>query len=88
MDRLNTLAMRAFIQTLRPGDLAIITADHGCDPTWRGTDHTREHVPVLAFGPDIAPHPIGHREGFADIGRTVARHLGVTTLRRGVSFLP
>jgi len=77
----------AFTQALRPGDLAIITADHGCDPTWRGTDHTREHVPVLAFGPAIAPRPLGRRAGFADIGQTLARHLGVATLRRGACFL-
>jgi phosphopentomutase len=77
----------AFTQALRAGDLAIITADHGCDPTWGGTDHTREHVPVLAFGPTIAPGPLGRREGFADIGQTLARHLGVATLSRGRCFL-
>jgi phosphopentomutase len=77
----------AFTQALRAGDLAIITADHGCDPTWGGTDHTREHVPVLAFGPAIAPGPLGRREGFADIGQTLVRHLGVATLRRGRCFL-
>jgi phosphopentomutase len=44
---------------LKPGDLVIITADHGCDPTWRGNDHTREFVPILAFGPAIQPGPIG-----------------------------
>jgi phosphopentomutase len=78
----------AFSQALRAGDLAIITADHGCDPTWHGTDHTREHVPVLAFGPAIAPRPLGRRAGFADIGQTLAQHLGVGKLRRGASFLP
>jgi phosphopentomutase len=78
----------AFSQALRPGDLAIITADHGCDPTWHGTDHTREHVPVLAFGPAIAARPLGRRDGFADIGQTLAQHLGVAKLRHGVSFLP
>jgi phosphopentomutase len=55
----------------------VITADHGNDPTWRGTDHTREHVPILAFGPEVPPGSIGRRESFADIGATVARHLGV-----------
>ncbi len=62
---------------LRPGDLAIITADHGNDPTWRGTDHTRENVPILAFGPGQGAGPIGRRDTFADIGATIARHLGV-----------
>jgi phosphopentomutase len=72
---------------LKPGDLAIITADHGCDPTWSGTDHTREHVPILAFGPGIAPGMIGRRATFADIGETVAAHLGLAPGKHGVSFL-
>jgi phosphopentomutase len=62
---------------LRPGDLAVITADHGNDPTWPGTDHTREHVPILAFGPGIAPGSIGRRESFADIAATIGDWLGV-----------
>jgi phosphopentomutase len=72
---------------LKPGDLVIITADHGCDPTWRGNDHTREFVPILAFGPAIAPGPFGMRETFADIGQTVAEHLGIAPLATGTSFL-
>src|SRR5919107_3911323 len=60
---------------LRDGDLAIITADHGNDPAWHGTDHTREHVPILSFGPGVAPGSLGRRESFADIGATVADHL-------------
>lgn len=71
---------------LRPGDLAVITADHGCDPTWRGTDHTREQVPILAFGPTIGAGPVGGR-AFADIGETVAAHLGLAPGRHGRSFL-
>jgi phosphopentomutase len=61
---------------LGPGDLVVATADHGCDPTWRGTDHTREHVPVLAFGPDVAPADLG-RLGFADVGASFAARLGL-----------
>ncbi len=72
---------------LKPGDLVIITADHGCDPTWRGNDHTREFVPILAFGPAIQPGPIGMRDSFADIGQTIADHLGMTPLAVGTSFL-
>ncbi|UIJ71439.1 phosphopentomutase [Aurantimonas sp. HBX-1] len=72
---------------LRPGDLAIITADHGCDPTWTGSDHTRENVPVLVFGPDVSPGPLGHRETFADIGESVAAHLKLPGGRHGASFL-
>ncbi|MCG8512147.1 MAG: phosphopentomutase [Rhodospirillales bacterium] len=69
------------------GDMAIITADHGCDPTWTGTDHTREHVPVLAFGPGIHPRFIGKRDTFADIGQSIAAHLGLPPLKHGTSFL-
>ncbi|MFH1803552.1 MAG: phosphopentomutase [Pseudomonadota bacterium] len=72
---------------LKPGDLVIITADHGCDPTWRGNDHTREFVPVMAFGPAIAPGPVGMRDTFADIGQTIADHLGIAPLATGTSFL-
>ena len=62
---------------LRPGDLCLVTADHGNDPTWHGTEHTREQVPVLAFGPGIAPRALGRRATFADIGASVASHLGL-----------
>jgi phosphopentomutase len=72
---------------LRPADLAVLSADHGCDPTWKGTDHTREYVPVLAFGPRIAPGPVGRRASFADIGQSVAAHLGLPRLDAGDSFL-
>ncbi len=51
-----------FEAALAPGDVAVITADHGCDPTWTGTDHTRENVPVLAFGPGVSPGPLGVRK--------------------------
>jgi phosphopentomutase len=72
---------------LKPGDIVILTADHGCDPTWRGTDHTRERVPVLAFGPGIRTRSIGVLPGFAGIGETVAKHLGVEPGLHGRSFL-
>jgi phosphopentomutase len=62
---------------LRPGDLVIVTADHGNDPTWHGTDHSREQVPVVAFGPGLKGGAIGRRDTFADIGETVAAHLGL-----------
>jgi phosphopentomutase len=73
-----------FFATLRPGDLAIFTADHGNDPTWRGTEHTRERVPVVGWG-------VGKREaglrGFVDVGASVAAHLGVAAQGPGRSFL-
>ncbi|MGE8127044.1 phosphopentomutase [Methylobacterium sp. NPDC080182] len=75
------------LAALAPGDLAVITADHGNDPTWTGTDHTREQVPVLAFGPGVAGRPIGRRETFADIGATVAAHLGLAWDGAGTPFL-
>jgi phosphopentomutase len=72
---------------LRPGDLALITADHGCDPTWAGSDHTRELVPMLWFGPGVAPRDLGQRGTFADMGQTVARHLGIAPLAHGENCL-
>jgi phosphopentomutase len=73
---------------LKPGDLCVLTADHGCDPTWAGTDHTREQVPVLGFGPGIGGGSIGRRETFADIGETLATHLRLPPGLHGRSFLP
>ncbi|HEX5934422.1 MAG TPA: phosphopentomutase [Pseudorhizobium sp.] len=72
---------------LRPGDLVILTADHGCDPTWRGTDHTRERVPIMAFGPGKRSRDIGLRPTYADIGESVAAHLGLAAGAHGWSFL-
>jgi phosphopentomutase len=71
---------------LRPGDLLILTADHGNDPTHPGTDHTRERVPVLATGPGIEAREAG-LVGFADVGETVAAHLRLAPGRHGRSFL-
>jgi phosphopentomutase len=75
-----------FAAVLRPGDIAVVTADHGCDPTWPGSDHTREHVPVLAFGPAVRPAALGRRESFADIGQSLARHLGMAPLAYGTAW--
>lgn len=72
---------------LRPGDLVIITADHGNDPTWRGTDHTRERVPILAFGPGIGAGSIGVRDSLADIAASLLDHLGMMPGNKGTSFL-
>jgi phosphopentomutase len=76
-----------FESALRPGDLAIFTADHGCDPTVPGTDHTREYVPLLAFGPQVrAGVNLGLRASLSDIGQTVAANFGVS-INHGASFL-
>ena len=72
---------------LRPEDAVFITADHGNDPTTPGTDHTREQVPILAFGPAIRPARLGTRASFADLGQTIAEGLGVAQLPNGESFL-
>lgn len=75
-----------FLPRLRAGDLAIITGDHGCDPTWPGSDHTRECIPVLAFGPSIGRGELGKRASFADIGATLADHLDLPAVGPGRSF--
>jgi phosphopentomutase len=74
-----------FLATLRPGDMALFTADHGNDPTWTGSDHTRERVPVLVAG--LGAGDLG-QVAFADVGVSVAAHLGVPSRGPGRSFLP
>ncbi len=66
-------------------DLVLITADHGCDPTWVGSDHTREHVPVLFVGNKIKQQYIGERSSFADMGQTIAKHLNLKNLAHGIA---
>ena len=75
------------IDQLQEGDLVVIAADHGCDPTFPGSDHTREHIPVLMFGPHLRSQFIGRRDTFADVGQSIAQHLGIPPLTHGVSFL-
>lgn len=76
-----------FEAKMRPDDLAVITADHGCDPTWPGSDHTRENVPVLMFGPRVPSRDLGARKTFADIGQTIVGHLGLVPLEYGSDCL-
>lgn len=71
---------------LRPGDLLLLTADHGCDPTWHGTDHTRERVPVFGMIPGGSGGSVGLRSTYADIGETVAAHLGLEKGQHGTPF--
>jgi len=75
------------IAAMRQDDLLILTADHGNDPTWKGSDHTREQVPILAFSPSLSRGEIGIRKTFADIGESAARWLGLAPGPHGRSFL-
>jgi phosphopentomutase len=77
----------SFESKLQPGDLAIFTADHGCDPTTASTDHSREYVPLLAFGPDARHNvALGTRASLSDIGQTIADNFGAR-IAAGESFL-
>jgi phosphopentomutase len=76
------------IPKLGVGDLLVVTADHGNDPTTPSTDHSREHVPLLVTGPGVRPgSDLGTRASFADLGQTIAEALGVGPLANGASFL-
>lgn len=67
-------------------DIVILTADHGCDPSWEGTDHTREYIPVLVYSPILAAKNLGHRHTFADIGQTIASYFELTPMEYGTSL--
>ena len=74
------------LEYISPGQLLVITADHGCDPAFPGTDHTREHVPILIYGPGVyTGTDLGTRRSFADLGATVADIFGLET-ENGQSF--
>lgn len=81
------LRIPEMLALLAPDDILILSADHGCDPTWTGTDHTREHIPVLCMGQRVPAGSIGGRATFADIGQSVAHHLGLSPMDYGSSFL-
>jgi phosphopentomutase len=72
---------------MQADDILILCADHGCDPTWPGSDHTREHIPVLAYGAGVTPGPLGKRESFADIGQSLASFFNLPPMDYGKSFL-
>ena len=76
----------ALLRLAQAGDLVLLTADHGNDPTWPGSDHTRECVPLLAVGGGLRTGAAGLRDGFADLGQTLARHFGLPPLRHGVAL--
>jgi len=75
------------MELMGEGDVLILCADHGCDPTWPGSDHTREHIPVLVYGAGVAPGSLGLRESFADIGQSLTVHFGLSPMDYGTSFI-
>ena len=81
-------ALPDLIAALREDDLLFITADHGNDPTTPSTDHARENVPLLAFGPRVRPSALGARRTFSDLGASVGDWLGVAFRGKGRSFVP
>ena len=75
------------LDLMRDDDVLVLCADHGCDPTWEGSDHTREHIPVLVYGKAVEPGSLGRRETFADIGQSLAAHFRLEPMDYGTSFL-
>lgn len=76
------------IKAMKDSDILFITADHGCDPTVPGTDHTREYVPFLAYGKDLKENAnLGTRKGFFDMGQTIAEIFNVQKIKNGESML-
>jgi len=79
--------LKGFIRRLKSDDVLVITADHGNDPTFRGTDHTREYVPLLVYGRDMAGKCLGIRQGFFDIAQSATAFFNIPPIKRGVSFI-
>jgi phosphopentomutase len=75
------------LKAMSDSDILFLTADHGCDPTWPGNDHTREYVPVLAYHHNIESVNLGRRTTFADLGQTIAAMFKVEAMDYGTSFL-
>ena len=79
--------LNALLSELRDDDLLVVTADHGNDPTTPSTDHSREHVPLLAAGRRVKSVDLGTRRTFADLGQTIAENFNVGPMKHGTSFL-
>ena len=75
------------IEIMNDDDIVVICADHGCDPTWQGSDHTREHIPVLVYGAGVPAGSLGKRESFADIGQSLSGFFELSPMDYGKSFL-
>lgn len=79
--------LHTFVEAMQEGDIVMITADHGCDPGFKGTDHTREYIPLMIYGKDITEnHNVGTRKTFADIAATILDIFGVPNNTDGTSF--
>jgi phosphopentomutase len=76
----------SLLAALHKDDILIITADHGCDPTYPGTDHTREYVPLLVYGEQVRTLDLGVRSSFCDVGASILEMAGIGTTICGVSF--
>lgn len=74
------------IDLVKENDVLILTADHGCDPTWKGSDHTRENVPILVYSPNLEKKFLGHRKTFADVGQTIAKYFFLSPMLYGKSM--
>ena len=81
------IRLAEFLKQLNDDDLLLLTADHGCDPTWPGNDHTREFVPVIAYHNNIDSINLGQRNTFADLGQTLASLFTLEAMDYGQSFL-
>ena len=79
--------LQGFMPDLKSDDVLVITADHGNDPTFRGSDHTREYIPLIVHGRGMAGRCLGIRKGFFDIAQSVAAFFNIQQMERGVSFL-
>ncbi|MDE7384903.1 MAG: phosphopentomutase [Anaeroplasmataceae bacterium] len=79
--------LATFLPLMKDDDLLMITADHGNDPTWTGTDHTREYVPIFVYGKTLKSGNLGTRKTFADLGQTIAANFDVKPQHIGTSFL-
>lgn len=81
------LRLPEIMAKMRPDDILYLTADHGCDPAWPGSDHTRERVPVVMYGQNVPAGSVGIRDTFADIGQAVAKQLGLSPMEYGKAII-
>ncbi len=75
------------LDLMKEDDVLVLCADHGCDPTWPGSDHTRENIPVLVYGAGVTAGSLGKRNSFADIGQSLAGFFDLSPMDYGESFL-